>query len=136
MLALLPTLPAVSLPAQPCLPPCFSLYLLAPPFLAGVPQKSACMAVVVQQQMSPDLCFVLHTRHPGKQAEGRCQQGRMDQAQDQAAAGQGTRAAAQALPLLHQRCSDACRRAAIQTIASSPPPHHTTPHCPITPRLQ
>ncbi|KAL4852989.1 Phosphoglucan [Chlorella vulgaris] len=28
---------------------------------AGVPQKSACMAVVVQRQMSPDLCFVLHT---------------------------------------------------------------------------
>ncbi|KAL4433837.1 hypothetical protein ABPG75_000278 [Micractinium tetrahymenae] len=31
---------------------------------AGVPQEAACMAVVVQQQLSPDLCFVLHTRHP------------------------------------------------------------------------
>ncbi|PSC69113.1 water chloroplastic [Micractinium conductrix] len=31
---------------------------------AGVPQEAACMAVVVQQQLNPDLCFVLHTRHP------------------------------------------------------------------------
>lgn len=23
------------------------------------------MAVVVQRQLAPDLCFVLHTRHPG-----------------------------------------------------------------------
>lgn len=25
------------------------------------------MAVFVQRQLAPDLCFVLHTRHPGKQ---------------------------------------------------------------------
>lgn len=31
---------------------------------AGVPQESSCMAVVVQRQLTPDLCFVLHTRHP------------------------------------------------------------------------
>lgn len=43
--------------------------LLACP--AGVPQEAACMAVVVQQQLAPDLCFVLHTRHPG----AHCRQG-------------------------------------------------------------
>lgn len=26
------------------------------------------MAVVVQRQLAPDLCFVLHTRHPGEPA--------------------------------------------------------------------
>ena len=28
------------------------------------------MAVVVQQQLNPDLGFVLHTRHPGEQGAG------------------------------------------------------------------
>eukprot|EP00887_Chlorella_sp_A99_P004965 scaffold4.g4965.t1 len=31
---------------------------------AGVPQEAACMAVAVQRQLAPQLCFVLHTRHP------------------------------------------------------------------------
>lgn len=33
---------------------------------AGVPQDAACMAVLVQRQLAPDLSFVLHTRHPGE----------------------------------------------------------------------
>ena len=31
---------------------------------AGVAQEDACMAVLVQQQLAPDVCFVLHTAHP------------------------------------------------------------------------
>lgn len=42
--------------------------------VAGLPQDSACMAVVVQRQLSPDLCFVLHTRHPGEPRR-RCARG-------------------------------------------------------------
>jgi hypothetical protein len=30
------------------------------------------MAVVVQRQLSPDLCFVLHTRHPGERRPTPC----------------------------------------------------------------
>lgn len=34
--------------------------------VAGVAQEAACMAVLVQRQLAPDLSFVLHTRHPGE----------------------------------------------------------------------
>lgn len=34
---------------------------------AGVPQKEASMAVLVQEMLSPDLSFVLHTQSPTKQ---------------------------------------------------------------------
>ena len=51
------------IPPSPCPERCQAT--TCPRWPAGVPQEASCMAVVVQRQLAPDLCFVLHTRHPG-----------------------------------------------------------------------
>ena len=51
------------LPAAGCVLSALPMMMMGPA-AAGVPQKEACMAVLIQEQLAPEMSFVLHTVSP------------------------------------------------------------------------